>query len=357
MGRGLVIIVTGMVFIFGMIQLGISNRHNSEAGINIDYASWVQARNVAASGAEVGIMELIRDKTWRPANGLLELNLGEFTADVQVLDSIIDSTIGLRQARVISEATIGGRTARVNGLLQERSRVPKSEGAMAIYSPDVTFRANGTAFLVSGTDGETDDSNQKYGIAAGNTTVYDKVMAELKANQEVQVEGKGGTPSVAEVADRNEELLELISWYYNIANTTDFGTVYDNLHLKGGEQLGTIEEPKITYVNNDMSVSGNSSGAGILIVGPEGSLDMTGGGSRNFNFHGLVIVMGEAKVQGNMNIEGTMLFGGTNPLIEITIGGNIEIRYSSKALAAIDPFLEGTGVPINLPFELISMYE
>ena len=357
MGRGLVIICTGLVFIFGMIQLGISNRHNSEAGININYASWVQARNVAASGAEVAIMELVRDKTWRPANGVLKLALAGHVADVQVIDNTIDATIGLRQARVLSEATIGGRTARLNALLQERSRVPKSEGAMAIYSPDVTFRANGTAFLVSGSDGKIDDADQKYGIAAGNTTVYNKVMDELKTNQDVKVEGKGGTPSVAEVENRNEELLELVNWYYNIANTTDYGTVYNNLHLTGGEQLGTIEEPKITYVTNNMTVNGNSSGAGILIVGPEGSLDMTGGGNRNFNFHGLIIVMGEAKVQGNMNIEGTMLFGGTNPLIEITIGGNIEIRYSSEALAGITPFLEGTGVEINLPFELISMYE
>jgi hypothetical protein len=357
MGRGLVIIVTGMVFIFGMIQLGISNRHNSETAINIDYASWVQARNVAASGAEVVVSRLIQDKAWRPVNGLLVLDLAGHNAEVSVIDNTIDASIGLRQARVLSEATIGGRAARVNALLQERSRLPHSEGAMGIYSPDVTFRANGTAFLVSGADGEDDEANQKYGIAAGNSTVYNKVMDELKTNQEVKVQGKGGTPSVAEVQDRNDELMELIKWYYEIANTTDHGTVYDNLKLTGGEQLGTIEDPKITYVNYDMSVSGNSSGAGILIVGPEGSLDMTGGGNRNFNFHGLVIVMGEAKVQGNMDIQGTMLFGGTNPLIEITIGGNIEIKYSSAALAGIDPFLEGTGVPINLPFELISMYE
>jgi hypothetical protein len=357
MGRGLVIICTGMVFIFGMIQLAISNRQNVETGINVNYASWVQARNVAASGADVAIMELIRNKQWRPVDGLLALQVGEFTADVSVIDNTIDATLGLREARVISQATIGDRTATVNALLRERSRLPKAEGAMGIYSPDVTFRANGTAFLVSGTDGEEDEANQKYGIATGNANVYNKVMDELKANQEVQVQGKGGTPSVAEVEDRNEELKELIEWYYKIANETDLGTVYSDLHVTTGTTLGTIEKPQITYVHNNMTVNGNASGAGILIVGPEGYLDMTGGGERNFNFHGLVIVMGKARVQGNMDIQGTMLFGGTNPLIEITIGGNIEIKYSSAALAGIDPFLEGSGVPINLPFELVALYE
>ncbi|MFU8862080.1 MAG: hypothetical protein ACNA8K_16860 [Cyclonatronaceae bacterium] len=357
MGRGLVIIVTGMVFIFGMIQLGISNRHNSETEINIDYASWVQARNVAASGAEVAVSQLIANKAWRPVNGLFELDLAGYMADVSVIDNTIDASIGLKQARVLSEATIGGRTARVNALLQERSQLPVSEGAMAIYSPDVVFLANGTGFLISGEDGAETDDDQKYGIATGNSLVYDKVMDELNKNQELLVKGKGGEPSVAEVRDRNEELMELVDWYYNIANTTDFGTVYDDLIIDGQMQLGTRENPQITYVNDLMQVSGNGSGAGILIVGPEGRLDMSGGGNRDFHFDGLVIVMGEASISGNIKVNGTMLFGGTQPSIEISIGGSVEVKYSSEALASLDPFLSGSGVPIDLPFELISMYE
>jgi hypothetical protein len=362
MGRGLVIITTAMVFIFGIIQLSIVNRANVETGINIDYGTWSQARNVASSGLEVAIMELTQEATWRPANDLLEFQLDGVLADVVVIDPAADSTLPANRVRIVSEATMGRRTARINAIMQRGGNIPTIEGAVGIYTEDAVFRANGTAFLVSGTDAQTDDELMKYGIATGESVVYDKVLDELNKNQQMKVQGKGGTPSVGQVTNINEELIELAMIYKEVAQNAEFygvnGVSHDELRVAGGDSLGSINYPQITYIDKKMTITGNASGAGVLVLGQDATLDMTGGGSEPFNFYGLVIVLGSAKIQGNMDVQGAMMFGGrSESTIEVTTGGNIEVKYSSAAMEFVKQFLDTSGYDFNRSFRLVSIYE
>ena len=365
MGRGLVIITTAMVFIFGIVQMGIVNRHSVETGINIDYATWVQARNVAASGADVAIMELRRDVIWRPAGGLLEFQIGSVMADVVLLEPAADTTLAANQIRVISEATMGQRTARVNALMQRGGNIPTIEAAIGIYTDGAEFTANGTAFTITGEDGKEDDADMKYGIATGTSDVYTEVTTSIGNQQIFQILGKGGTPSIAQVENINEELIELAGYYAEYAkNPTDpnLPGVYfmDNHSLAGQDSLGSEHALQITYVEagRELTLTGGAKGGGILVLGQDATLTMKGGGSTPFNFYGLVIVLGSAKVRGHMNITGAMMFGGKSETdIDVEISGNIDVAFSSKTIEEVKGFIDGANFDFSTSYRLVSYFE
>lgn len=95
------------------------------------------------------------------------------------------------------------------------------------------------------------------------------------------------------------------------------------------------------------------SGSGILIVE---NLDLRGGGG-SLNFNGLINVLGKANIVGNIEVDGAVLFGGEKPLINIEAKGSFDIHYKSSSLAGIPTFLKSSGLPVSLPFELVSIYE
>ena len=365
MGRGLVIITTAMVFVFGIVQVGIVNRHNVETGINIDYATWVQARNVAASGADVAMMELRRDATWRPAGGLLEFQIDSVMADVVLVEPAADATLAANQIRVISDATMGRRTARVNAVLQRGGNIPTIEAAIGIYTDGANFTANGTAFTISGADGQTDDDKMKYGIATGTPEVYTEVNTSIGNQQIFQIQGKGGTPSIAEVDNINEELIELANIYAEYAkNPTDPkvpGVYFPDHHsLAGQDSLGSEHAPQITYVEagKELTLTGGAKGGGILVLGQDAILTMKGGGNEPFNFYGVVIVLGSAKVRGHMNITGALMFGGKSEAdIDVEISGNIDVAFSSKAVADMKSFVDSADFDFETSYRLVSYFE
>jgi hypothetical protein len=363
MGRGLVIITTAMVFIFGIVQMGIVNRHNVETGINIDYATWVQARNVAASGADVAMMELRRNAAWRPTGGLLAFQIDSVMADVVLTEPATDTTLAANQIRVTSESTMGRRTARVNAVMQRGGNIPTIEAAIGIYTEGANFTANGTAFTITGEDGKTDDADMKYGIATGNTDVYDEVTGSIGNQQVFQVKGKGGAPSIAEVDNINEELIEIAAIYAEYAKDPNNPNRYyfDQDHsLAAQDSLGSELFPHITYVEEGMelTLTGGAKGGGVLVLGQDATLTMKGGGNTPFNFYGLVIVLGSAKIRGHMNITGALMFGGeSETLIDVEISGNIDVAYSSKAMEDVENFLKDSAYEFATSYRLVSYYE
>jgi hypothetical protein len=360
MGRGLIIICTGMVFVFGMIQLSISNRHNAEAGINIEYANSVQSRNYAASGMELAVNELLQDFDWRPADRPWVRNFDNETVRIWVDDSSTDGAVAAGHVRITAECSMGRSTAVVNGSMSGGGKLPYIPAAMAIYSDDVLFNAAGAAFSVNGND-FVNETDPVYGVAGGSTNVVDKIAYAISAasgpDQTENIKGIGGTPSLAEVPNMNEELKLLIEYYEQLAIAQ--GTyLTGNQSLSGNGKLGTQDNPQITYIKDKLTMTGNSSGAGILIIGPGAELVMTGGGNAH-NFNGLVIVQGNARIGGNMKVYGSMLFGGNTPSVSIDLLGHIQVNYHSRNINRLDPFLDSVdgGSGFNLPPKLISVFE
>lgn len=98
--------------------------------------------------------------------------------------------------------------------------------------------------------------------------------------------------------------------------------------------IGTEANPKFTFVNGDASIGPNGEGAGLLVV--KGTLTLNG----NFNFFGLILVLGNGNVQrtggGSGTVKGAMVVARTTPgqpflppTYDSSGGGNLSVIYDS----------------------------
>jgi hypothetical protein len=101
--------------------------------------------------------------------------------------------------------------------------------------------------------------------------------------------------------------------------------------------MGTLASPRITYINGDLTLSGNQTGAGILVV--TGTLTASG----NISFSGAIYVVGEGNYQwngggsgqynGGIFVANTTTCAGTgmlgSPAFEVNGGGNNGVQYNS----------------------------
>ncbi|WP_027852257.1 pilus assembly PilX family protein [Marinobacterium litorale] len=103
--------------------------------------------------------------------------------------------------------------------------------------------------------------------------------------------------------------------------------------------LGTHDTPKVTKIDTDTSVSGNSYNAGYLVVdGAEFSRSGTG------VYVGLVVVTGCGTIanSGNFVVYGAIIIDGTgcgDDYQPVTGNGTIDVKYSSTALGFVSGFI------------------
>lgn len=146
---------------------------------------------------------------------------------------------------------------------------------------------------------------------------------------------------------------ELPWWLATPADTT---LLLDELQIMAGDRsryftatttdIGTEASPKFTFINGDASIGPNADGAGLLVV--KGTLTLNG----NFNFFGLILVLGNGNVQrtggGAGKVTGAMVVARVTPgqpflapTFDTTGGGNLSVIYDSdwvrKALDAGGP--------------------
>jgi type II secretory pathway pseudopilin PulG len=108
--------------------------------------------------------------------------------------------------------------------------------------------------------------------------------------------------------------------------------------------IGTRETPTFSVLKEGAQVSGNVSGAGILIVEP--GVSFTG----TMHYEGLIIVLPGANFSaGNVRLFGAVvaLSDDENP-VDWDQTGNMDIKYSSEALENLGPIGETPGEPGRL---------
>ena len=208
----------------------------------------------------------------------------------------------------------------------------------AVYmDPDVALDVRGDAFQIDGNDTNPDGTAgpdvTRYGITtvegdpAGTheTDIADQIDSDL----EDQVIGAGGSPSVGEVAS----LSSIESLFDKLARTTtnqlDPGTFSDPI-------LGTPVVPEITMVTGDITLSGDGSGFGVLLV--DGNLTMTGA----FQFSDIVIVRGDVRQTGGdstAHVFGTLMVQDAFSVIdenELRVTGTTDIYYCSTVIDTVN---------------------
>jgi hypothetical protein len=206
------------------------------------------------------------------------------------------------------------------------------------------------------------------GDTAGQTSVVNSVegITPTGPDRRTNYIGSGGTPSVVV----NTQYSSITSAW---SNTTDLNTMvselanaadvtyppgptgscgYHNSALGqsgsvpaactfSGTSLGTVSAPQITYVNGDFTLSGTTTGYGVLVV--TGTLTFSG----NFTFSGLVLVVGQGAIVasggGHGTFYGSVFVANTNshsspygqlstlgqPTLDWSGGGGNGIYYNS----------------------------
>jgi len=205
-----------------------------------------------------------------------------------------------------------------------------SPGAIYLPGDNVTPNFNGDSFLIDGhdtnLDGSPNPSGDVPGIGARAQDSVDAVTDAISQGQADNVIGQGGsTPNVKLTNSfTTTQLLNQI-----IPSILSTAGVVSNPALTGNDTFGTQASPQITHFSGDVTINGNLSGFGILVV--DGGLTISGSST----FTGLIIVQGTTDittVQGNTTILGSIW---TTDL-RLTVGGSASVTYSSQALAAVN---------------------
>jgi hypothetical protein len=308
---------------------------------------------------EQAIHRIMEDPDWRTGANPWELRMGDWTVTITTDDASTDASLAANQVRITATCVIGGVTERSIAMLQagEGLPIPEVEGAMGIFTENLSLSVSGSAFMITGNDTDPDGGAGSGvalpGMSVSSLAAYNEILSSLNATQKTKVQGAGGTPSVQ--LDPTMDATALQDFFDAIiANPDEY---YPGNHTASGAgSLGTPEDPKIIVVDGILDVR-NATGAGILVITENGQLDARG----NFdNYQGLILIQGSADMtRGNINIYGAMMFGGDNPSLQIDIDfrGNVNIRYSSQALEVAQTLANTGAGGVASNFSLLSIYD
>jgi hypothetical protein len=217
----------------------------------------------------------------------------------------------------------GGQGTSTRRVEIEAVKVPFQIIDSAMYSESDQFDFNGTQFMVSGQDWDpvthTVTGNPE---VPGIVTLGDSanVTSGLTPQQQDNIEGSGSDPSVS-TSSVDLDLQAIRDAYMPFVEYELQDTTYS------GVSWGDLDHYTVVHCPGDLHISGNTQGAGLLIV--DGNFTLSG----SFTWYGLVLVMGDINMTGGgagIHIYGSVLTQGG--IDNQKISGNADLLYSSDAL-------------------------
>ncbi len=327
MGKSLIIITLGISVIISFFILKLNANSKENLSVTVDMFEQTQARLIANSGVEYYLEKLKSDKSLLNKTFTdNELFGGSYDITIEGPDSLIKLT-SIAEFEGVSHKTI---------VYANADKVPliPAPGAMYLTANTISsFKKSGISGSVL-IDGNNHDINGNLlndgtvtpGIAVDGDTQRDEVVSIIKSNAIDQVLGTGSSPSVVTInntTDWNDYALQLVENPDIIIDT--------QAKIQSMNNWGTINDPKVTFVNGDIAINNaqTAEGCGILVV--NGNLSVNG----NFTFRGLIIAYKETtieiKLNGNGKIYGGIVVAGQKIMIEVA-NGNFSALYSLPAL-------------------------
>jgi hypothetical protein len=229
--------------------------------------------------------------------------------------------------QIVASATYRRATRRV--IVYVRNiMIPVIEGAVSMEDPNSIVMVNGVDFTMDGRDHNVDGTlsggPSVYGVTVNDPGTTAHLLSTLSPAQQALITGTGPSPSATTTAmNFNDTFTSLRPLAHNVitggvyATIPNFGNVAANVY-------------RITYVTGNVTISGNVSGAGILVI--EGNLTLTG----TFTYTGLVIVLGNVRFSGGGSgkmIRGGLLIDGDASVGDVFgINGTVDVQYSAWAV-------------------------
>ena len=201
---------------------------------------------------------------------------------------------------------------------------------------------------------EPDDAHYGIGLVNNDPGAEDaklalqQMLAKVDEGKGDYITGLGGTPSIGDVTQvvrdsENEDAANIfnpyfMNWFMAVARAQadESMSYYDDTDVKrklNNVNFGTTNDPQMVFVDGDVRLSGNLTGAGLLIV--TGSLFVSG----KIDYEGMILVVGEDRdgikggevtVTGNMTVIGG-LFAAKLVKTTNTDGSLASIRYGSPS--------------------------
>lgn len=324
MGNKVLIITLSTFFLLSTLLLSLRKSTNNIENLNVDMFNAVQAQLISNSAIQLTLNKLRFNKNLRGNFENIPLHGGIYNVSVKGNDSVL--------IKITSKFM--NQTSQLEVLaFWDNIIVPPINSGLGISTSNLNLKLQGN-IQISGIDKNPDGTPgtapSVYGISVENIDDSIRIVQEIPKNVKPNVIGVGTAPSIG-VSKLQNDYNEIINMFIQSADI-----ILNSVTYASGTVLGTLENPKITYVVDDENFAGNASGAGILIV--YGNMSCSG----NFYYQGLVIVYGNTSISatatGNSAIYGSMLIFG--PSVNVTATGSAIINYSKKALDNIQQKLK-----------------
>lgn len=211
--------------------------------------------------------------------------------------------------------------------LVTRSPLPCTPGALYVEG-NVGGLDIGSEFQLSGYDAAgTQAPVPALGTAAAGAE--STLRQRLSDSTARQLLGTGTPPSIATPAS-----LGLESYAASVMSSSSSVTLPDQ--VDAGVSLGTSLAPQLSVAPGDLTITGQASGYGMLVV--HGTLHISGA----FNFTGVVLVMGAVVFEpaSDVRIKGA-LWRATSVDDRLKLLGRGQLDYDSGALARVDHTFPG----------------
>ncbi len=316
MGKGILIVIAGISLIITLLILSLDANNESGMKTTAAYFDEMQARLISNSGIEIYLEKLRRDKSLTgtfPDNNLMN---GDYDVTIWGPDTALE-------IKSIGNFNDVSHTSLIKAR-REAVILPPITSSIYIGTNNLNLHLSGD-MTIDGNDYNIDGSAGPNpplpGIGVSNATDSAFVIDSLKPKITNDIKGAGGVPSVYTTPDTTnwDEITQ--NFIFAADTTVTSGTFSQGT-------FGTMTNPEITYVNGDVTLSGNATGSGVMIV--NGDLNMSG----NFTFYGILIVYGKSqittKVTGGAGIYGSAIIVGDG--INMMASGHAGFYYSSQAI-------------------------
>lgn len=328
MGKSILIIVLGMSVLVAFIILKLNANSKENLSTTVNMFEQTQARIIANSGVEIYLEKLKADMSML---GNTYNNNSLFGGNYNVSISGPDSEVV-----VTSTATFMGVThTSIVKAAADKLPVFPVPGAMYVDADAINkVKINGS-ITVSGYDHDINGNPVATGNDLPGIAVEDPSHVGIIAGNiggAATVEGTGGSPSIQNVTNG----IDWEAYAEDVASNPDI-ILNSSTDLNTIANLGTVAQPKTTFVNGDIAFNKNIEGCGILVV--NGNLSING----TFTYRGIIIAYQDAeittKLNGNGKVYGAMVVAGSSANLEIS-NGNFDLFYSWEALQHIGSLLK-----------------
>lgn len=316
MGKAIIIVLIGFSVVTSFFILKLNANSKEGLKTTVDHFENTQARLIANSGVEVYLEKMRRNKTLKGTFNNNSLMGGTYDMDISGPDSLL----------IITSTGHFGNTVHQTIVKASREPVdlPPTLGALYIVSDVLALQLNGN-LDINGNDTNIDGSPGPEpalpGVVLDEPSDSAYFIDNIKSKIANDIEGYGGSPSVYSTTDTTD-------WEAVVMNTIFAADITVSSGTYSSGTFGTPLDPKITFMNGNIHLSGNCQGDGIMII--NGNLTMSG----DFTYRGIILVYDkstiECQITGNGGVYGATILVGSD--VDLHATGNSAFYYSSEAI-------------------------